>query len=92
MKMSVRLDENVRSFGWKRAFVFACLYTRVREIYMVSFFDLLILNLENCYSLFFCLSGICELIPENVSKKFRGMLAGFRKVCTFATAFERETH
>ena len=48
MKTCVRLDENVRSFGWKRAFVFACLYTRVREIYMVSFFDLLILNLENC--------------------------------------------
>ena len=83
MKTSVR---------YERSFFISYTLLRVREIYMVSFFDLLILNLENCYSLFFCLSGVCELIPENITKKFQRMLAGFGKVCTFATAFERETH
>ena len=77
---------NVRSFSVSRK------YSRVRELYMECDFDLLMLNAVICVILFDWLSDIYELIAEKVSKKFRGMLAGFGKVCTFATAFERETH
>ncbi|MCR8875357.1 hypothetical protein, partial [Phocaeicola barnesiae] len=76
---------NVRSFSVSRK------YSRVRELYMEFDFDLLMLNAVICVILFDCLSDICELIPEKVSKKFRGMLVGSAKVCTFASAFERET-
>ena len=98
LKTSVCFDKDVRSFSIKRAFVwmetcvrFLFLGTRVRELYMEFDFDLLMLNAVICVILFDCLSDICEFIPEKVSKKFRGMLAGSAKVCTFASAFERET-
>ena len=76
---------NVRSFSVSRK------YSRVRELYMEFDFDLLMLNAVICAILFDWLSDIYELITEKVSKKFRGMLAGSAKVCTFASAFERET-
>ena len=69
---------NVRSFSVSRK------YSRVRELYMECDFDLLMLNAVICAILFDWLSDIYELITEKVSKKFRGMLAGSAKVCTFA--------
>ena len=74
-----------------RSFSVSRKYSRVRELYMEFDFDLLMLNAVICVILFDWLSDICEFIPEKVSKKFRGMLAGSAKVCTFASAFERET-
>ena len=99
LKTSVCFDKDVRSFSIKRAFVWmeTCVRflflgsTRARELYMEFDFDLLMLNAVICVILFDCLSDICEFIPEKVSKKFRGMLVGSAKVCTFASAFERET-
>ena len=81
MKTSARFGWNVRTFFWRESIKYRCTVCPLKTG-----------SRENCYSLFFCLSGVCELIPENITKKFQRMLAGFGKVCTFATAFERETH
>ena len=91
-KTSVCFDKDVRSFSIKhvRSFSVSRKYSRVRELYMECDFDLLMLNAVICAILFDWLSDIYELITEKVSKKFRGMLVGSAKVCTFASAFERE--
>lgn len=67
------------------------MYMRMREFNMVFPFGLLcLISGFNCIILYW-LSIYCGIILKKVLKKFRGILADIEKVCTFATAFERET-
>lgn len=67
-------------------------YTRMRELNMVYVFDFLNCILKDICVLFNCFSVFYKFVLENVTKMFQSKLVFMIKVCTFATAFESETH